>query len=81
MKSEDLLVSQGVEGEDGITKIVYVIGVFAIFIIAILSIAYIGYELTQPPQSAIDVFSTRFDECMATERFTRDECMIYAKGE
>lgn len=33
------------------------------------------------PQSAIDVFSTRFDECMATEKFTRDECVIYAKGE
>lgn len=52
-------------------------------IIAVIVIAAVYSVATKDwtPQSAIDVFSTRFDECMATEKFTRDECIVYAKGE
>lgn len=60
---------------DWVTKSL-IIGFAIVFVLATIAV------ITMPPEpTAIDVFSTRFDECMATERFTRDECVIYAKGE
>jgi phage replication-related protein YjqB (UPF0714/DUF867 family) len=61
----------------------YACAELVLYMILIAIVAAVGYALltTPEPQSAIDVFSTRFDECMATEKFTRDECVIYAKGE
>jgi hypothetical protein len=60
----------------------YVVGCAYTWILVLVIVVVIGmsYEIinsfNEPP--AIEVFSARFDECMATEQYTREECIAYA---
>lgn len=55
---------------------IVVYGAWVVFAVMIAVAIYIN--VTTPQPSAIEVFSARFDECMATEQFTREECIAYA---
>jgi hypothetical protein len=50
------------------------------FVVFCLLLIVLGIVMIVTDQSstAIEVFSARFDECMATEQFTREECIAYA---
>jgi hypothetical protein len=50
----------------------------ALVLVAVAIMATVTAYSTNSEPSAIEVFGTRFDECMATERFTREECIAYA---
>lgn len=53
-----------------------ILGYWIIAVAIVVIVVYIASPTPKP--STIEVFSARFDECMATEQFTREECIAYA---
>lgn len=52
----------------------------ASLLIVIVAIAFIVYALASPPSNEFARRDTIVQECIASERYTREECILLASG-